>query len=81
MIFVVPLFIISIFVAPWWVIMPLGITVLTLPFGVWIVVPGALVLDYWYGIPIHPLFGLEYLYTIFFLFIFFAQYSLSRRIL
>lgn len=59
----VALFVVSLISAPWWVVVPLGIILTTIPLGIPVAVLGGVYLDAVFGAPIASLGGMAHLYT------------------
>lgn len=52
-----------IFFAPWWLAFLAAIPLVSYRYG-WVpVIVGAVIMDVWYGVPIHALYDFSYIYT------------------
>lgn len=56
-------FLISVIFLPWWCTVPLGIFLMTVPYGSVTAILGGVIMDVTFGTALMPLFGLSYLYT------------------
>ncbi len=80
-IFFVILFFISVFVTPWWVIVPLGIVLLAYFEAYLSVLLGGLIVDTLFGVPLSGVFGITYFYTAVFVILIFSTLLLRLRLL
>lgn len=61
------LYLVSALIMPWWFVVPFGIVVATLSWGIPVALLGAILMDTFFGAPVATLYDFQYVYTAIFL--------------
>lgn len=75
-----PLYLVASAICPWWVVVPFGIVIATLPYGAPVAIIGGVILDALYGTPLPILFNFQYVYTLLFVVVVVLIELLSDRV-